>query len=309
MANDSKKYVARVPIIPDDLANSNRHVNHELVMDFQNEDLYVKYEDAYSNITGKIKEDVKEIQDGSSIIHVVTEQSLPPVKERSENNWYYVITSAEENGGSYIATSRYIYYGLIKTYDTSKNYLLIAQNMTTGNDIVAVTILEGYCPCFYVPITYGANFKNADTGEVINATIEDRIYTMNPEIGSYVAYDVYSLELYEPGDYNIKIDLSGSTTFTVTFDANQTPAGLVLPEDIHVEDGDCIGPVADPTWDDARYEFQGWSLNKIAMTPVNPVSYKPNENLTLFAWFEYNTDPDLLEAYAVCVSSTSEEEI
>ena len=56
MASDNTKYVARVPIVPDDLANTNEHVDHELVMDFPNDDLYVKYGNAYSNITGKIKE-------------------------------------------------------------------------------------------------------------------------------------------------------------------------------------------------------------------------------------------------------------
>ena len=309
MANDNKKYVARVPIVPDDLSNSNNHTDHELVMDFQNVDLYVKLGDAYSNITGKIKEDIKEIRDGSSIIHVVTEQTLPPIKERSENNWYWVITKADEVGGGVIATTSYIYYGLIKTYDTSKNYLLIAQNMITGNDVVAMTVLEGYCPCFYVPVNYGASFKNHDTGELINATIEDRIYAMNPDLGSFVAYDVYSLELYDEGDYNIELDLAGSTEFIITFDANQTPTGLVLPENIHVEDGNCIGSIPEPTWEDARYEFKGWSVSKIADTIINPESYKPNENMTLFAWFEYNADTSLLEAYAVCVSSTTEEEI
>lgn len=309
MADDNKKYVARVPIVPDDFENANSHVDHELVMDFQNDDLYVKLGDAYSNLTGKIKESIKEIQDGSSVIHVVTEQTLPPVKDRSANNWYYVITRAEETGSGAIATTSYIYYGLIKTYDTSKNYLLIAQNMTTGNDTVAITILEGYCPCFYVPVNYGASFKNHDTGEVIKATVEDRIYTMNPELGSYVAYDVYSLELYDEGDYNIEIDLAGSDKFIISFDSNVTPKGLELPENIHVEDGDCIGEVPDPIWDDARYEFMGWSTSKIADTIISPVSYKPDDHMTLYAWFEYNDDPSMLEAYATCVSSTSEEDI
>lgn len=309
MANDNKKYVARVPIVPDDFANTNNHVNHELVMDFLKDDLYVKYGNAYSNITGKIKEDVKEIQDGSSIIHVVTEQTLPPVKERSENNWYYVITKAEVNGSGDISTSGYIYYGLIKTYDSSKNYLLIAQNMTTGNDVIAISILEGYCPCFYVPVNCSASFKNHDTGELINATIEDRVYALNSSIGNYVAYDVYTLELFEAGDYNIELDLAGSNDFIITFDSNESPIDLVLPENIHVADGYCIGQIDDPTWNDARYEFKGWSTSKISMNIINPESYKPNENMTLFAWFEYNSDPDLLEAYAVCVSSTSNEEI
>lgn len=308
MADNNKKYVARVPIVPDDMENKDEHVEKELVMDFKENDLYVKLGDAYANITGKIKEEVKQIHDGSAVIHVVTEQTLPPVKERSENNWYYVITKAEESGGGYIATTSYIYYGLIKTYDTSKNYLLIAQNMTTGNDIVAITILEGYCPCFYVPVNYGANFKNHKTGENIKATVEDRVYTLNPTLGSYVAYDVYSLELYEAGDYEIEIDLSGSTDFVISFDSNQPSiTGLKLPENIHVHDGDCIGEIPEPTWDDARYEFIGWSVSKIADTIIDPKSYKPTEDMTLFAWFKYNDNADMLEVYATCVSSTGEE--
>ena len=307
MAGDNTKYIARVPVVPDSLDSGNTHADKELVMDFQNDDLYVNHGGVYTNITGKIKEEVKQIKDGSSVIHVVTEQTLPPVKDRTANNWYYIITKATEAGGGDIATTSYIYYGLIKTYDASKNYLLIAQNMINGNSTVAMSILEGYCPCFYVPVSYGATFKNHETGEVIKASIEDRLYTLNPELGSYVSYDVYSLELYEPGDYMIDLDLSGSSALAITFDSNETPAGLVLPETIHIADGDLIGEVPDPTWDDARYQFMGWSVSKIADTIIDPTSYKPAGDMTLFAWFEYNSDANLLEAYAECVSSTGEE--
>ena len=38
---DNKKYMARVPIIPDDFENKDEHKNHELVMDFIENDIYV----------------------------------------------------------------------------------------------------------------------------------------------------------------------------------------------------------------------------------------------------------------------------
>ena len=34
-----KKYMARIPIIPDDFENQNVHKNHELVMDFTQDDI------------------------------------------------------------------------------------------------------------------------------------------------------------------------------------------------------------------------------------------------------------------------------
>ena len=37
---DNKKYMARVPIIPDDFANKDEHKDHELVMDFESNDIY-----------------------------------------------------------------------------------------------------------------------------------------------------------------------------------------------------------------------------------------------------------------------------
>lgn len=308
MADENKKYVARVPIVLDDMDNGNEHVNHELVMDFEDEDLYVKLGDAYGNITGKIKEEVKQIHDGSAVIHIVTEQSLPPVKDRTENNWYYVITRSEESGGGDISATSYIYFGLIKTYDTTKNYILIGQNVTTGEDIIPMTVAEGYVPCFYVPVNYSASFKNHATGEVIPATIEDRVYTLNPSIGSYVTYDVYSLELYDAGDYEIELNLAGSENFVIDFGTNQESiTGLVLPDSIEVADGSCIGEIADPTWEDARYEFIGWSTSKIAKTIIDPTAYKPEENMTLFAWFEYNSSTNKLEVYATCYSSTGTE--
>lgn len=303
---DNDKYIARIPIVLDEFKNKNNHQNHELVVDIDNEDLYIKNGNGYINITGKIREQIKEIQDGSSVIHIVTEQTIPPVKDREENHWYYVITDTEDADGGSMSTTSYIYYGLIKTYDTSKNYLLIGQNTTTSADVVKMTVAEGYVPCFYVPINYNASFKNNSTGKAITATIEDRIYAMNSSAGSYIAYDVYILQLYDAGDYNIKIDLTGSNNFSINFDTNEANVpGLKLPNTMSVRDGDTIGTIVDPTWTDPRFIFKGWSTSKIAATIIDPTKYKPNSNMTLFAWFEYNTSTTALAYYATCVSSTS----
>ena len=64
---DNDKYIARIPIVLDEFKNKNNHQNHELVVDIDNEDLYIKNGNGYINITGKIREQIKEIQDGSSV--------------------------------------------------------------------------------------------------------------------------------------------------------------------------------------------------------------------------------------------------
>ena len=76
---ENEKYTARIPIVPDSLENRRRHKDKELVMDFTEDDLYIKRGDEYINITGEIREHVEQIQDGSSVIHIVTEETLPPI--------------------------------------------------------------------------------------------------------------------------------------------------------------------------------------------------------------------------------------
>ena len=304
---DNDKYSARIPIVLDEFKNKNNHQNHELVVDIDNEDLYIKKDNGYINITGNIRETIKEIQDGSAVIHIVTEQTIPPVKDREENHWYYVITATEDAEGGSKSTTSYVYYGLIDSYDTSKNYLLIGQNVTTDSDVIKMNVAEGYYPCFYVPINYNATFKNNDTDKAIEYTIEDRVYAMNSTAGSYVAYDVYVLKIYDQGTYNIKLDLTGSNNFIINFESNEEGiTDLVLPKDISIKDGDTIGNIADPSWKDARFEFRGWSTSKIAATIIDTTKYKPNGNMTLFAWFEYNNSKTALTYYATCVSSTGE---
>ena len=299
-----KKYIARIPIVPDDFVNQDTHKDRELVMDFEKSDIYVKKGDGYVNITGKIKDDIKQIKDGSAVINVVTEQSLPPVKERPENAWYFVVTSATTESGDVVSTSSYIYFGLIDTYHTNKSYLLIAQNVMEGSGSVNMEILDGYGPCFYIPVNYSASFTNHDTGETIPFTIEDRLYAMNSLTGSFTAYDVYTLELYDPGTYTIDLDLTGSDKFTISFDTNEPSIeGLVLPESIKVNDEYCIGEIPDPTWDDPRFIFKGWSTSKISESIINTLTYKPEDNMTLFAWFDYDDDPTSIAYYATYVSN------
>ena len=296
---DPSKYVARIPVVPDDFENHNDHKDHELVMDFEHEDIYVKNGEGYTNITGKIKEDIKQISDGSAVIHIVTEQSLPPIKDRSENHWYWTITSAQDAGGGSVATSSYIYYGLISSYSRDRNYLLISQNVMSESDIIPFTILEGYSPCLYIPINFGASFKNYATGETIPYTIEDRVYAMNPAAGSYSAYDVYCLELYEPGNYQVQVVLTGGDMFLIQMDTNErTIYELVLPDSMEVRDGDSIGVIPDPTWNDPRYLFRGWSTSVLAPVIIDPTTYKPESPMTLYAWFDYESDPSLLTYYS-----------
>lgn len=287
MANT--KYVARIPVVPDDFENQNNHKEHELVMDFENDDLYIKKNNGYVNITGKIKEDIKEITDGSSVIHIVTEQTVPPINERKINHWYYIITRSKDQSGELIPTNKYIYYGVIKTPYGENNNLLIGQNVTIESDVVQFTILDGYCPCFYIPINYTASFILTNTSDSINYTIQDRIYAINTISGTYEAYDVYVLDLTVPGEYAVTLTINGQNIFTITFGTNiETIPGLILPDPISVQYGDTIGFVQEPIKEDPHYDFQGWSISKYSFIPINTETYQPEENVVLYAWYEYN---------------------
>ena len=308
---DNKKYMARVPIIPDDFENKDEHKNHELVMDFAENDLYVKNGNGYVSITGQIKEDIKNIQDGSVVVHIVTEDTLPAIKDRPDNHWYYVITSSETVKSGAVGLANYVYYGLVENSAVSKlyQYILIAQNMISDSSVVKMTIREGYTAVFYVPINMSALFSNDDTGEIIEAEVQDRLYAINNIDGSYVAYDVYSLNIEEEGEYNIAVDLSGSDYYNIHFDTNISVSGLVLPDDIKIRIGSAFGNLLpeEPTKTDARYMFRGWSLNKIAQLLVDD-TYIPEGNTTLYAFYEYIDDPTLLSYYSTYESTTGDGE-
>ena len=295
-----KKYMARIPIIPDDFENQNVHKNHELVMDFTQDDLYVKKDDGYVNITGKIKEDIKQIADGSAVIHLVTEKTLPQIEDRRENHWYYVITrSGNKESGEQVSVNNYIYYGLIDEYNTSKNYLLIGQNMTDGEDTIQFDIVEGYSPCLYIPIIYNATFINHETEEFIDFFIKDRVYALDTFSGTYNSYDVYVLDLTDPGQYLVDIQLTGVNSFFIYFDVNVSGIqGLVLPETMTVENNQSIGYIPDPSDEDPRYDFVGWSLSKYDQSMIiDTQSYIPEENMTLYAWYNFNENVDDIPYY------------
>ena len=300
MANNNSKFVARIPIIPDDFENKDNHKNHELVMDFENYDIYVKKNKGYANITGKIKEDVKQIVDGSAVIHVVTESTVPPIQDREENHWYYIITRSTEQNGSPISSSKYIYYGLIKTeYISPSTNPLIGQNTIIGSDTVQFTILTGYCPCFYIPVNYNASFTNHETGDIVDYIIKDKLYVLNTLSGTYESYNIYLLDLYDPGEYKIDVNLT-NITFSISFESNvEDIEGLTLPEQMTVEYKTAIGTIPDPTWTNPRYIFNGWSTDKLVETIIDPLTYKPESDMTLYAWFTYEDDPSLLTYQAV----------
>ena len=308
---DNTKLMARVPVIPDDFQNKQEHKDHELVMDFDNEfpDLYVKINGEYINITGQIRDSVKDIQDGSMVVHIVTEDTLPPVKERPENHWYYVITKSEEYGSQEeVLTETYIYYGVIQNdYSTNDNYLLLAQQVFTGDTAYLTVILPDntYTACFYVPITLSPTFTNNDTGELYSYEVVDRLYALNTSTGSYVAYDVYMLNMSRNGETHIAVDLSGGDYFTISFESNEPDIeGLQLPESMEVKDGFAIGSIPDPVWNEPRYIFTGWSTNRIIYEPIDPSTYKPEKDMVLFAWFEFDASANKLEYYATYVSNS-----
>ena len=297
---DNEKLIARVPIIPDDFENKDKHKVNELVMDYSTNDIYAKKVEGYVNITGKIKDEVKQIQDGSMVIHIVTESTLPPIKDRPENHWYYVITKSENgSSGAGINETSYVYYGLIDSYNADRNYILIAQNVIDGSSIVKIKVVEDYVPCFYVPITMGATFKNADTGNLIPYEILDRVYALNTELNTFIAYDVYKLDLTDPGEYMIDVGITGSDYYIISFDTNYDVAGLILPNAIGVYKGSSIGNQLpdEPEKSDPRYTFVGWSISQLSPNIIDN-TYKPESSMKLYAYWEYNNDPTLFTYYA-----------
>ena len=142
-----RKKTGRIPIVPDDFKNKSEHIDKEILMDYVNNNLYILRDGEYINITGRIMDSIQQIQDGTSVIHICTEDTLPNIQDRRKNHWYLVVTDTTEYGNNDTSISKinYIYYGLIEeTYINNGNYLLIAQNFNDNPDIVPMTIPEGY---------------------------------------------------------------------------------------------------------------------------------------------------------------------
>lgn len=285
-----KKQMARIPIIPDDINSRRNHKDHEIVMDFEVNDLYIKKDGEYINLTGSIREEVKEIHDGSAIIHIVTEDTLPPIQDRKENHWYYVITRATDKGNNQqISLIDCIYYGLINIYDERKEYLLIGQNIIAEDDTVQFEILDGYIPCFYVPIVFSVQFT--ENNQNIDFEVVDRLYVINTASENYQSYDVYILNITEPGNHTIKIHKERLDLFYVSFESSIDPEEIgevVLPETIEVRQGFSIGTIPDPIINNSDYTFVGWCTDKFSDSAIDPSMYKPNSNTILYAKFEYH---------------------
>jgi len=305
---DNIKYTARIPIVPDSLANQLEHKDREIVFDFDEDDIYIKRGDKYVNITGQIRETVDTIKDGSCVIHIVTEETLPAIKDREKNHWYYVVTEASDyySDESTIINS-YIYYGVINTdYYSDRSYLLIAQNMLTDPDVVKITAPEGYKIAFYVPSTYDARFFNDETDEELSFSIQDRLYTMSGTTNISIAYDVYISSLANLGTVYVRVDFTGTDWYVITLKAsNEDIEGITLPTtSIKVADGNVIGTIKDPTWTNPRYVFSGWSTKKNIYEAINTTTYVPTDNMVIYAYFEYDNDDSKYTYKCIYTSST-----
>lgn len=303
--SDNIKRTARIPIIPDSLDNRDQHKDKELLMDFDENDLYVLRDGRYVNITGQIRDMVEEIQDASSVIHIVTEETLPPIKDRPENHWYLVVMSAKDySDDAQINTANYVYYGVInESYYEDKNYLLIAQNMVIESGVVRMNVMEGYKACFYVPTIYSATFFDDSNGVPMDFTIQDRIYCMMAS-GEAIAYDVFTSDRSNLGIVDIRIDFTGVNIRTVTISPNTHVDDFNCVTTIKVEDGNPVGKIPEPTWSNPRYIFKGWSTKKAEFVEVDPLTYIPKGNITIYAYFEYDADQSKFEYKSIYQSSS-----
>lgn len=293
------KLMARVPIVPDDFANQSEHKVHEVVMDFGNADIYVKVDEtSYVNITGAMKEAITEIQDGSTIMHIVTESTLPPIADRKENHWYYVVLNSEADDSD-IEMQYYIYYGVCSQYSVDKNYLLVGMNMFEGTDTVAVNIVEGYDATFYVPTNLDVTFTDVTTeSKSIVAAETDRLYGVDTISNNVIPYSVYTLRISDTGLRQIRVTVDENNYYLIRFDSNQSALEIEYPaEYLKVIQGNTIGVIPDPSWNAPRYIFKGWSFSKTAYEPIAS-SYVPNMDFTAYAYFDYNDDPTLGTYYA-----------
>ena len=299
------KYTARIPIIPDSLYNKQEHKINELVMDRENYDIYVKTIDGYHNITGSIRESVEKIQDGSVVIELCTEDTLPNVKDRKRNHWYYVITKAKDKVTAQSVSTKYIYYGAVdENYYEDKSYMLIAHNMIDNPDTVKLNVPDGYKACFYIPVVYLPTFVNTETNEQIPFSVQDRLYVMNPD-SSFESYDVYMSDQSFLGEIFISLEFIDNNSYTIIIKPNYGNIGGYKHIDTTlVRIGDTIGKLDDPKWTEYRYVFRGWSLDKANYVPVDPATYIPTSDITIYAYFDYVDSEDVIE-YSIRYISTN----
>lgn len=299
MANNIKP-MARVPIVPSSYQNKGDHKLHELVMDYESNDLYVKDENGYINITGRIRDNIQEAIDSGVSIEIVTEDTIPSIDSRKKNTWYLVITDSEldDNLGTALVVDNYVYYGLIDDdYNSSRNYSLLSQNMIPSvfgkAEKLKILLSEGYNPCFYVPTNMRISCKY-ESNKAIEMNTMDVIYIFSPQYGTYRSYNM--ITPVDP-EYNItnskkyfefSITVDGANTNDVSFEAINDDIGFKPIAPLSIEIGKLIPNLPTPVWEDRRYKFKGWSLKRTVFDQIDITEYKVVKPITLYAWFDYD---------------------
>lgn len=301
MANNIKP-MARIPIVPSNYSNKEDHKLHELVMDYTNNDIYVKDPDGYINITGKIKETVQNTISHGAVIEIVTEDTIPVIDSRKKNHWYLVITDSETDTSNptKVVVDTYVYYGLVdENYNISRNYSLLSQNTmssrTNGASAIKFLLSDNLKPCFYVPSNTQISCVYDDgNNTALETSIIENIYVFSPQDGTYNEYNVVMFDNIDPTltagkQYlNLLVTTYGSNSNNITFESatGATQFKPILP--IQVDTGSHILQLPHPEWEDRRYSFKGWSLKKSIYDPIDINEYVVVKPITLYAWFDYN---------------------
>lgn len=216
MPNNNIENIARIPIILKDLKNVEDAIkNKELVMDYENNDIYVMVDGELISITKLLRDTIETINDGSVVFHIVTEDTLPPVKDRVKNHWYFVIVSSKnkETGSDIEDLNTYIYYGVAKNdFELGNDFMLISQNMITDTSIVKIDVQDRYIACFYVPTRYIPTFTDAD-GVEMKFKVVKRLYILTPD-NTTVEYDAYVSEESGFGEKYVTISISTTRELT-----------------------------------------------------------------------------------------------
>lgn len=312
------KPMGRIPIILADVTQTSIHKDKELLMNYDTSDIYLFKDGQYINITGRIKDQIQEIQDGSMVIHICTEQTLPAIKDRRPNHWYYIILKSEYVGSDEIVnTTTYVYYGVIDAnfFNSTDNYILVAQNtISNTGDVVRITAPTGYKACFYVPTVYRPKFFKMPGNTAMTFNVVNRLYILDTSTNDIIPVDVYVSEEDGFGDLDIKVDYSTPTQYMIEVLCNEdsikdkiTPGEttiyipITIPPKTLQEYIKGIRPVClNPRW-----VFQGWSSSKTSFQKIDPTTYAPHQNMKIYMYFKYVSPSGLSAGYTVGSVSSS----
>lgn len=288
MSDNNVIHNARIPIIPDLKKNTHRHMNNELVFDPDTDDLYIKKDNEYINITGSIRENIHNIQDGSSVIHICTEDTLPDVSQRLPNHWYFVVlrSSILSNKEENIDNSNYVYYGIINFEKLKSTDLLISQNMISTSGEINLSIPDGFNACLYVPVDTKVKVKK--NGSQVPFTEFDNIYIVTLD-NKLLRYNVYINDSLR-GDNILSVELNDKELYTLSFNSNIDNLDVVLPEKIKIPANTPIGEVVNPKLknisDNGVYQFLGWSNSKNTFNQIKNISgFTISQDTTIYAYY------------------------